>query len=72
MSLGLKNIHILSSFLLIRIPKNGSLLLLVSIEKLTEGFIEFRIFNNLFGSILVLSKGVWQSSRNRHEFSKTN
>ena len=57
-------INILSLLLLI-ISKNDSSLLLVSIVNLVEGLIALRIFNNLFGSILVLSKGVSQPSRKR-------
>ena len=50
--------------LLITISKNGSSLLLVSIVNLMVGFIESRISNNLFASMIVLSKGVIQSSKN--------
>ena len=50
--------------LLITISKNGSSLLLVSIVNLMVGFIELRISNNLFASMIVLSKGVIQSSKN--------
>ena len=74
MSVGLIEIliYILSSLLLIITSKSGSSLLLVSIVNLVEKFIELRISNNKFVLILVLSKGIWQSSRNLHRFCKTN
>ena len=53
MSTDLKKIpfYFLSSFLLIRISKNGSSLSFVFIVNLMEGFLELKISNNLFGSI---------------------
>ena len=47
-----------------RISKNSSSLSIVSNVNLMEGFTGLRIFNNLFGSILVLPKDASDSSRN--------
>ena len=59
MSVGLKfeSIHILSSFFFIRISKNVSPVFIVNLMK---GFIELRVSNNLFGSILSKSVLQWK------------